>query len=44
MLKLVYTSDNGESNASINQYNKMPKYILNFIISVTGVDSLLFYL
>lgn len=44
MLKLVYNSDNGESNANINQYNKMPKYILNFIISVTDVEYLLFCL
>lgn len=44
MLKLVYSSNNGESNANINQYNKMPKYMLNFIISVTGVEYLLFCL
>lgn len=46
MLKLVYSSDNGESNANINQYNKIPIYIyiLNFIISVTDVEYLLFCL
>lgn len=44
MLKLVYSSDNGENNANINQYNKIPKYILNFIISVTDVEYLLFCL
>lgn len=44
MLTLVYSSDNGESNTNINQSNKMPKYILNFTISVTGVEYLLFCL
>lgn len=44
MLKLVYSSDNGENNVNINQYNKIPKYILNFIISVTDVEYLLFCL